>query len=110
MKIFNWLKESNRMSHLWMGFSIWLVLMLLSVGCLSCFDALIGLSNMQGMAITITCAVICDASVFTAMCAIEYIQKASGIGRWDWLDVLAGILAPFLISVIISIVMIAPVE
>lgn len=110
MKIFNWLKESNRMSHLWMGFSIWLVLILLSVGCLSCFDALIGLSNMQGMAITITCAVICDASVFTAMCAIEYIQKASGIGRWDWLDVLAGILAPFLISVIISIVMIAPVE
>lgn len=88
MEIFDWIKKSNRLSHFWAGFAIWLVLMLLSVGCLSCFDALIGLSNMQGVAITITCAVICDAAVLIAMCAVEYLQKEYGLSKWDWLDVL----------------------
>lgn len=110
MKIFSWLKESNRMSHLWMGFSIWVILMILSVGCLLCFNSLIGITQMQTMAIALTFALLCDAAVFIAMCTVEFIQQQSGIGKWDWLDVLSGILFPFLFSVIISIVIIASVE
>lgn len=101
MKIFSWLKESNRLYHFWIGFAIWVVMMLLSVGCLSCFDALIGITHMQGMAIALTCALICDAAVFIAMCAVEYLQKAYGLSKWDWLDVLSGCLSPIAVSLLV---------
>lgn len=106
MKIFNWLKESNRILHLKFGFVIWIILMFLSVGCLLCLESLVGITQMQTTAIVITCAFICDSAVFIAMCAVKYIQKAAGIGKWDWLDILAGCLISLICTLVMFIVVI----
>lgn len=104
MKILSWLKESNRTSHLYVGFALWALLMLLGIGILSLFEQVTDFSDMQGMAIALVCVTLSDVAVFTAMCAVEYTQKYSGVGEWDWLDVLAGCLAPVIITVVITII------
>lgn len=106
MKIFSWLKESNRLSHMYVGFAIYAVLMLLAIGVLSCFEQVTDFTGIQGTAIVFTCTFLCVMSVFIAMCAVEYVQKVSGVGKWDWLDVLAGMLVPVLLTVIITVPMI----
>ena len=104
MKMFNWLKVSNRTSHLYVGFALWVLLMLLGIGILSLFEQVTDFSDIQGTAITMVCAILSDVAVFVAMCAVEYTQKYSGVGKWDWLDVLAGCLAPVIITVAITII------
>lgn len=101
MKVIDWLKESNRMSHLKAGFIIWIALMFVASCCLSCFDSILGITKMQEVAIAITCTVLSDAAVLIAMCSVEYIQKSSGIGKWDWIDVLAGCIFPIFASLFV---------
>lgn len=103
MKIFNWLRESNRLSHLKVGLAIWIVVMLFGCAILSMFEEVTDFKLMQAQAITVTCALLADLSVFIVMCAVEYVQKSSGIGIWDWLDILAGILIPLIITFFIVI-------
>lgn len=38
------------------------------------------------------------------MCAVEYVQKSSGIGKFDWLDILAGMITPLIITIVIVII------
>lgn len=97
MKILDWLKESNRMSHLKVGFVIWIVVMLFGCSILSMFEQVTNFELMQAKAITITCSLLADLSVFIAMCAVEYTQKQCG-NKWDWLDVLAGCLIPIILT------------
>lgn len=56
---------------------------------------------MQAQAITITCSLLADLTVFISMCAVEYVQKSSGIGKFDWLDILAGMITPLIITIVI---------
>lgn len=104
MKIFNWLRESNRLSHLKFGFAIFVLMMLLGCSILSMFEEVTSFEPVQVEAITFTCSLLSTISVFIAMCAVEYTQKTSGIGKWDWLDILAGCLIPVLITIIVLIV------
>lgn len=103
MKVFNWLKESNRLSHLKVSFAIWVVIMLFGCSILSMFEEVTNFELMQAQAITTTCALLADLSVFIAMCSVEYTQKLCG-NRFDWQDVLAGCLTPVLITIIVLIV------
>lgn len=104
MKFLNWLKESNRLSHLKVGFAIWIVVMLIGCSMLSMFEEVTDFELMQAQAITITCSLLADLTVFISMCAVEYVQKSSGIGKFDWLDILAGMIIPFLTTVVIIII------
>ena len=84
--LFEWLKISNRPKHLKAGiiiFIIWIGSVLL-------------LTTMTILQAALTGAI----CVFVAMCAVEYIQKSIG-GKWDWLDILAGILLPIIVVLII---------
>lgn len=103
MKFFDWLKESNRTSHLYVGFALWALLMLLGIGILSFFEQVTDFTDMQGMSIAMVCAILSDAAVFIAMCSVEYTQKLCG-NKFDWLDVSAGCLAPVIITVVITII------
>lgn len=97
MKVFDWLKESNRMSHLKVGFAIWVVAMFFACSILSMFEEVTNFELMQAQAITTTCALLADFSVFIAMCSVEYTQKLCG-NKFDWLDVLAGCLIPIILT------------
>lgn len=104
MKMLSWLKESNRLSHIKIGFVIWVLLMLLTAAILSFFDGSAGFSYAQSLSIAVTSSIISDAVVFICMCSVEYIQKSSGIGKWDWLDVLAGCLVPLILTILIILI------
>lgn len=104
MKILNWLKESNRLSHLKVGFAIWIVVMLFGCSILSMFEQVTNFKAMQAQAIAITCALLADLSVFIAMCSVEYVQKSSGIGKFDWLDILAGVIIPLILTIVIVVI------
>jgi hypothetical protein len=104
MKFFDWLKESNRLSHLKVGFAIWIVVMLIGCSMLSMFEEVTDFELMQAQAITITCSLLADLTVFISMCAVEYVQKSSGIGKFDWLDILAGMITPLIITIVIVII------
>lgn len=83
LNFFEWLKISNRPKHVKAGiiiFIVWIAVVL----------TLTSISILQTV-FTGTCC------VFVAMCSVEYIQKISG-GKWDWLDILAGILVPGIIT------------
>ena len=87
--LFEWLKISNRPKHLKAGiiiFIIWIGSVLL-------------LTTMTILQAALTGAI----CVFVAMCAVEYIQKSIG-GKWDWLDILAGILLPIIVVLIIYLI------
>ena len=88
-----WLKESNRLKHLLcgaiiavVGISIAIILDFASVKPLFIYSILV------------------LYAVAVAMCSVEYIQAHSGIGRWDWLDILAGVIPPFILIFIIFII------
>lgn len=103
MKILNWLNESNRLSHLKVGFAIWVVVMLFGCSILSMFEQVTNFELMQAQAITTTCALLADFSVFIAMCSVEYTQKLCG-NKFDWLDILSGCLIPIIITIIIIVI------
>lgn len=86
--LFGWLKVSNRPKHLKAGtviFILWIV----------CTMILTNMTMLQSAFTGLVC-------VFVAMCSVEYIQKTSG-SKWDWLDVLAGILVPGILTLLLWI-------
>lgn len=83
--LFGWLKVSNRPKHLKAGIVI-LVLWLI------CTQVLTSMTILQSSFTGLIC-------VLVAMCSVEYIQKTSG-GVWDWLDVIAGVLIPVIVTLI----------
>lgn len=86
--LFGWLKISNRPKHLKAGtviFVLWIV----------CTMILTDITILQSAFTGLVC-------VFVAMCSVEYIQKSSG-GKWDWIDVLAGILVSATVTLILWI-------
>ena len=83
-----WIKESNRWKHLLVGFGIhifYLLAMLLSM-CSS-----LGL------------IIIPAITTFLFMAAVEVKDKLGG-GKFDWLDILAGIIPSIVISVITGLI------
>lgn len=86
--LFGWLKVSNRPKHLKVGlviFVLWVV----------CTMILTNMTMLQSAFTGLVC-------VLVAMCSVEYIQKIYG-GKWDWLDILAGILVPGIITFLLWI-------
>lgn len=102
MKLFDWLKESNRLSHLKVGFAIWVVMMIFGCTVLSIFEETTTFALMQANAVTITCSLLSMLSVFISMCSVEYTQKLCG-NKWDWLDILAGCIVPVLLTILIIV-------
>lgn len=103
MKIFDWLKGSNRISHLEGGCAIWAVVMFFGWSIISLFGKSPGFEIMQTRSITAICMLMSDLSVFIAMCAIEYTQKLCG-NSFDWRDIFAGCLVPVAITVAIGMI------
>ena len=86
--LFGWLKISNRPKHLKAGimiFVLWIV----------CTMILTNMTMIQSAFTGLVC-------VLVAMCSVEYIQKTSG-GKWDWLDILAGIIVPGILTILLWI-------
>lgn len=104
MKIFNWLKESNRLSHLKVGFAIWALFMLFSLSMCSFFENNVELNNTYGKMMVLLSTFGADFSMLSSMCSVEYAQKLCG-NKWDWLDILAGCLSGIILSLIIILVM-----
>lgn len=107
MKIFSWLKESNRLSHMYVGFAIYVLGLLLAGIVLGCYNHTIDFTQSQADSMLVTTSVLSLFSVSASMCSVECIQTVSGVGKWDWLDVLAGVLVPVLLTVIITVLVIA---
>lgn len=101
--MFRWLKESNRLTHLYAGFAIYVLGLLLAGIMLSCYNHTIDFTQSQADSMLVTASVLSLFSVFASMCSVECIQTVSGVGKWDWLDVLAGVLVPVLITVVIAV-------
>ena len=80
-EFFGWLKVSNRPKHVKAGITIVLV-MVLSAALLE----LIGAGRF------LIDSLLISEAVLVAMMSVEFIQQSSGVGKWDWLDVLAGCL------------------
>lgn len=84
--LFEWLKISNRPKH----FKAGIIIFIIWIG------SVFLLTTMTILQAALTGAI----CVFVAMCAVEYIQKSIG-GKWDWLDILAGVLLPIIVVLII---------
>ncbi|MDM8232333.1 hypothetical protein QUW56_02825 [Phocaeicola barnesiae] len=97
-----WLKESNRMLHLKAGFILFVACIIMQGFVISMYNIRIDFTQEQSDAVMVTMSVASFLCVFFSMCSVEYIQKAAG-GRWDWLDVLAGSVAPVLLTVVIAV-------
>ena len=97
-----WLKESNRMLHLKAGFTLFVACIIMQGFVISMYNIRIDFTQEQSDAVIVTMSVASFLCVFFSMCSVEYIQKSVG-GRWDWLDVLAGSVAPVLLTVVIAV-------
>ena len=85
-----WIKESNRLKHLFAGALITLAVFLGS-------EFLIRFASPN-----IASAIIALGCVFIAMFTVEYIQTLFKC-KWDWLDILAGCLVPLLLLIVVII-------
>ena len=85
-----WLKESNRPAHIKAGLVIFAVVLAIN----SLLSVMVG---DKFVAILLARLV----SVGIAMAAVEYIQRRSKIGIWDWLDIIAGCFYPTLFVLIV---------
>lgn len=88
-RFYYWLLESNHWKHLFSGlliFGLWYVAF-----------SLIGMDSV----LSGTSGLVC---VLVAMCSVEYAQKSAG-GKWDWSDILAGCLFPFVVEVVLLVSM-----
>lgn len=101
--MFRWLKESNRLTHLYAGFAIYVLGLLLAGIVLCCYNHTIDFAQSQADSMLVTASLLSLFSVFASMCSVECIQTVSGVGKWDWLDVLAGVLVPAIITIVIFI-------
>ena len=105
-RIFGWLRESNRPKHIKAGIVIFACgILLLFVTMLVTFHS----EDMPFYFMSRIALIGVLQALFTvcvAMCAVECIQESMG-GKWDWLDVAAGVLLPFIVTAVAMICMIA---
>lgn len=95
MKIFKWLTESNRLKHLIFGV---LIFVSMTVVQMLCYEILVP-QVLDIKRIYLIIPINALITTLIAMCSVEYIQKSIG-GKWDWLDILAGILVPLILLLI----------
>lgn len=99
-KFLEWLSTSNRNKHLKCGLILFIA---------NCIMYLLGHLLIFGSLSTITLitsiiyVIYAMINVFIPMCAVEYIQTTVG-GKWDWLDVLAGMIPSFVGSIIFVLI------
>lgn len=86
----NWLVSSNRQKHLLIGLAIFFATLFKGV-----IDGTTIVNN----------AILGSFITLTNMLSVEYGQKTCG-SKFDWLDVLAGTLIPFVLTIIIFILFI----
>ena len=99
VKMFGWMKESNRPAHMRAGNSIFVVGLILFtfIGILLLYPMIQDYSYEGSNRLFVSVMIQVCIMVFVAMCAVEYIQKRMG-GKWDWLDIAAGCLVPVCIT------------
>lgn len=95
-KFIKWLQTSNRNKHCKCGLILFIAYCIMYL-----IGHLIIVGNLS--TITFTTALVYSIyniiNVFIPMCSVEYIQKLSG-GKWDWMDVLAGMIPSFIGSIL----------
>lgn len=93
MKLFDWLKVSNRMKHLKAGALIFIAMLIFQAIANAVITSISGIeaNDTYLMLQVLVISIVALVTTFIAMCSVEYIQKSSGY-YWDWLDVLAGCL------------------
>lgn len=102
MKLINWLKESNRLSHLKVGFGIWVLIVLINLVMYGFSEGTLDFNDKQCEILTLIGIVNADINVLASMCSVEYTQKLCG-NKWDWLDILAGCLPGILLTLVITL-------
>lgn len=83
-KLFGWLKDSNRPSHIKCGFLVFIAMLV------TCLVLGVNLASSLIIAFVATCIV---------ATAVDYKDKLWG-GKFDWLDVIATVLLPGIITVV----------
>lgn len=87
-KIKDWFYESNHDGHFWVGGAIFTISMFIST--------ILELEVIQMLAVS-------DIIVFCSMASAEYKDNAWG-GKFDWQDILAGMILPILFTLIFGII------
>lgn len=102
IKMFGWMKVSNRPKHMKAGcfifvasITLFLLIATLIIGPMLADYSYAGSNRLFVLAMVQACIV-----VTVAMCAVEYIQKLMG-GKWDWLDIVAGCMIPILVTLLV---------
>lgn len=85
----SWLTESNRPKHIHAGLIIYFTWMMFPI----LFSGYIDLASVQASCV-----------VLIAMMCLEYGQYTAG-SKFDWLDILAGCLTPFVLTLILIVVL-----
>lgn len=83
---FGWMKESNRPKHIGAGAGILLVWLAFCI-------FLLGMGLFES-------SVTAFLSVLVGMCSCEFKDREYG-GVWDWLDVAAGCVVPFVVVLVV---------
>lgn len=99
-KVFGWMKESNRPTHMRAGNSIFVagLIVFTFIGILLLYPMIQDYSYEDSSRLFVMVMIQVCVMVFVAMCAVEYIQERMGY-KWDWLDIAAGCLVPVCITV-----------
>lgn len=91
MKLFNsikdWFNGSNRKKHMYIGTVIYIVSFI--------FCIILSLN-------VINCAIISTYTVIGCMASVEYKDKLYG-NKFDWSDIISGIIIPIIISITVII-------
>lgn len=95
--MFSWLKESNRLSHMYVGFAIYVLGLLLAGIILSFYNHTFDFTQSQADSMLVTTSVLSLFPVFSSMCSVEYTQKLCG-NKFDWIDILSGCMIPTIIT------------
>ena len=97
MRMFNWLKESNRLKHLGFGFLIYFVTAF--VGVVAVNLATPDLEIEYHQVYSLIASWMAMFNVASCMASVEFIQHDIG-GKFDWLDIAAGVMIPAVINIL----------
>ena len=93
-KIFSWITESNRLKHLMAGVAIMALMMAVALFANDIFEYKFNVF-----------VILAFFGVFFSMLAVEFTQHfLCKVGKFDWLDILAGCLIPLLFTLLIILV------
>ena len=102
-KNFGWLKESNRPLHMQAGFACFALTLLVIMFGMTFAEGNLIIEETLANRLLVVHTLIADWTVFLAMCTCEFVQSRAG-GKWDWLDVLAGMVPPIIITLVIMLI------